>query len=207
MSVNYIRAKGRGYYRCTGRYNGGVEKRCSMSRTRRAEEAGAQVWEFVSEILTNPYRLAQGLEKMLENERQSATTEADEASWLKRIAELKAKQERLLDLHLEGDVTTEQFRAKSAELEDARMAAKDQLEAARSRLTRLKDLESSKDALISHYASLVPQGLAELSPEEKNRVYKMMRFHVFAHRDGTLSAEWGCNVLTTPPDSCRTWGR
>ena len=135
---------------------------------------------------------------MLENERQSATMEADEASWLKRIAEIQAKQERLLDLHLEGDVTTEQFRAKSAELEDARTAAKDQLEAARSCLRRLKDLERSKDALISHYASLVPQGLAELWPEEKNRVYKMMRFHVFAHRDGSLSAEWGCNVLTTP---------
>ena len=140
----------------------------------------------------------QGLEKILENERQSATMEADEASWLKRIAEIQAKQERLLDLHLEGDVTTEQFRAKSAELEDARTAAKDQLEAARSCLRRLKDLERSKDALISHYASLVPQGLAELWPEEKNRVYKMMRFHVFAHRDGSLSAEWGCNVLTTP---------
>ena len=41
MSVNYIRARGRGYYRCTGRYNGGVEKRCSMSRTRRAEVAPA----------------------------------------------------------------------------------------------------------------------------------------------------------------------
>jgi hypothetical protein len=89
----------------------------------------------------------------------------------------------------------------------ARIAAKDQLEAARSRLTRLKDIECSKEALISQYASLVPQGVAELSLEEKNRVYKMMGLRVFAYRDGTLTAEWGCNVLTTPPDGCCTRGR
>jgi hypothetical protein len=126
-----------------------------MSHTVRAEEADARVWEFVSEILTNPRRLTRGLEKMLENERQPSAGE-DEASWLKRIAEIDLKQERLLDLHLDGDITTEQFRAKSAELEAARTAVEGQLEAARSRLARLRDIEQSKDALISHYASLVP---------------------------------------------------
>ena len=206
MSVNYIRAKGRGYYRCTGRYNGGVEHRCSMSRTVRAEEAQGQVWTFVSEILTDPHRLARGLEKMLENERQPSTGE-DEVSWLKRIAETDVRQERLLELHLDGAITSEQFRVKSAELREARAAAEGQLEAARSRLSRLEDMERGKDALISHYASLVPQGLAELSPDEKNRVYRMMRLRVFADREGALTADWGCNVLPTPPGSGRTRGR
>ena len=206
MSVNYIPAKGRGYYRCTGRYNGGVEHRCAMSRTVRAEEAQGQVWGFVSEILTDPHRLTRGLEMMLENERQPSTG-GDEASWLKRIAETDVKQERLLDLHLDGAITTERFRVKSAELREARAAAEDQLEAARSRLSRLEDMERGKDALISHYASLVPQGLAELSPDEKNRVYRMMRLRVFADREGVLTADWGCNVLPTPPGSGRTRGR
>ncbi len=70
MSVNYIPARGRGYYRCIGRYNGGIVNRCSMSHTVRAEEAGAQVWDFVYGILTDPARLVHGLEKMLESERQ-----------------------------------------------------------------------------------------------------------------------------------------
>jgi Recombinase zinc beta ribbon domain len=204
--VNYIRAKGRGYYRCTGRYNGGIEARCSMSRTVRAEEAEMRVWKFVREILTNPDRLALGLEKMLENEPQPSTGE-DEASWLKRIAEIDLKQERLLDLHLDGDITTEQFRAKSADLEAARVAAESQLQAARSRLARLKDLKKSKDALISHFASLVPQAMSELSSEEKNQIYKMMRLHVLAQRDGTLIADWGCNVSPLPPGGCRTRDR
>jgi hypothetical protein len=108
---------------------------------------------------------------------------------------------------LDGDITTEQFRVKSAELEEARLAAEGQLEAARSRLARLKDLEQSKEALISHYASLVPQALTELASEEKNRIYKMMRLHVLAKRDGTLIADWACNILPPPPGSCRTPGR
>jgi site-specific DNA recombinase len=206
MSVNHIRAKGRGYYRCTGRYNGGIENRCLMSHTVRAEEAETRVWEFVSEILTNPHRLKRGLEKMLENERQPSMGE-EETPWLKRIAEIDLKQERLLDLHLDGDITTEQFRAKSAELEAARAAAEGQVEAARSRLARLKEIEVSKDALISHYATLVPQVLTGLSPEEKNQIYKKMHLHVVAQRDGTLIADWGCNVLPLPPGSCRTRGR
>ena len=206
MTVNHIRAKGRGYYRCAGRYNGGIESRCSMSRTVRAEEAETRVWGFVSEILTNPHRLAQGLEKMLENERQPSAGE-DDASWLRRITELDLKQERLLDLHLDGDITTEQFRTKGAELEEARAAAEGQLEAARSHLVRLKDIERSKDPLISHYASLMPQALSELSSEEKNRIYKMMHLQILAQRDGTLIADWGCNVLPQPPGSCRTPGR
>jgi site-specific DNA recombinase len=206
MTVNHVRAKGRGYYRCTGRYNGGIESRCSMSHTIRAEAAETRVWEFVSEILTNPQRLARGLEKMLEDESKPSAGE-DETPWLKRIAEIDLKQKRLLDMHLDGDITTEQFRAKSAELEEARLAAEGQLEAARSRLARLKDLEQSKEALISHYASLVPQALTELSSEEKNRIYKMMRLHVLAQRDGTLTADWACNILPQPPGSCRTPGR
>jgi len=64
MSVNYIAAKDRGYYRCTGRYNGGVENRCSASRTVRAEKAEAEIWEFVRSVLTDPALLVAGLENM-----------------------------------------------------------------------------------------------------------------------------------------------
>ncbi|MDQ3863519.1 MAG: recombinase family protein, partial [Actinomycetota bacterium] len=205
MSVNYIRAKGRGYYRCAARYNGGLRNACSMSRTMRAEEIGARVWEFVSEILANPSNLARGLERMIENERAPSAAE-DEAPWLKRIAEINLKQERLLDLRLGGDITSERFRAKSAELKGARATAQEQLEAYRSRLSRLKDLERGKEELVSHYAALVPQGLDEVSPAEKNQIYNMMNLRVFAHPDDTLIADWGCNISPLPPGSFRTLG-
>jgi hypothetical protein len=97
----------------------------------RAKVVGARVWNFVSEILTNPSNLARGLERMIENERAPSTAE-DEALWLKQIAALDLKHERLLDLRLDGDITPEQFRARSTELKDVRVAAQDQLEASRS---------------------------------------------------------------------------
>jgi len=142
---------------------------------------------------------------MIENERAPSAVE-DEAPWLRRIAEIDLKQERLLDLRLDGDITPEQFRARSAELKDARAAAQDQLEAARSRLSRLKDLERRKDALVSHYAALVPQGLDELSPAEKNQIYNMMNLRVFASPNDTLIADWGCNISPLLPGSFRTRG-
>jgi hypothetical protein len=160
----------------------------------------------VREILTNPSNLARGLERMIEHERAPSTAE-DEALWLKRIAEIDLKQERLLDLRLDGDITPEQFRARGTELKNARVAAQEQLEASRSRLSRLKDLERSKDTLVSHYATLVPQGLKELSPADKSKVYEMMHLRVFAHPDDTLIAEWGCNISPLPPGSSRTLGR
>jgi hypothetical protein len=89
----------------------------------------------------------------------------------------------------------------------ARAVSESQLQAARSRLARLEDLERSKDALLSHYASLVPEGLAELTSEEKNRVYKMMRLKVVAHRDDALVADWGCNDASTPLGNYRIRGR
>jgi hypothetical protein len=72
------------------------------------------------------------------------------------------------------------------------------LEATRSCHCRLKDIERGKDALVSHYASLVPRWLADLPPDERNRVYKTMRLRVLAHRDGTLIADWGCNISPLP---------
>jgi hypothetical protein len=91
-------------YELAARKAGNIAYRaCSMSRTMRAEVVGARVWNFVSEILTNPSNLAQGLERMIENERAPFTAE-DEALWLKRIAELDLKHERLLDLRLDGDI-------------------------------------------------------------------------------------------------------
>ncbi len=206
MGTNYIVSRNRAYYRCTGHYNGGFNKRCPMNRSLRADEAEEKVWEFVSGVLADPSRLARGLEKMLENERQPSAGD-DEASWLKKISEIEGKQERLLNLHLEGDITTVQFRTKSAELEEARATAESHIEAARSRLARLEDIKRDMAALISHYASLMPSHLQELSPEERRQVYKMMSLRVLAHSDDTLIADWGCNDATTPPGSCRIQGR
>ena len=51
---------------------------------------------------------------------------------------------------------------------------------------RLRDLERDKDVLLDHYAGLLPEALDGLAPEERHRVYKMLRLTVVARPDGTL---------------------
>jgi hypothetical protein len=206
MGTNGVVARNRFYYRCAGRYNGGLAA-CSASRYIQAEKAEAEVWEFVRGILTDPSRLAVGLEKMQDNEASSASAEDEEASWLKRISKIERKEERLLDLHLEGDISTEQFREKSAALQEAKEAAKANLKAARSRRARFESFERDKEALLEYHTRLVPEDLDGLTPEQRRTLYRMMRLMVSATPDGELTAEWCCNESTTPLGSFRTRGR
>jgi hypothetical protein len=206
MGTNSVVARNRFYYRCAGRYNGGLAA-CSASRYIQAQKAEAEVWEFVRDILTDPSRLAVGLEKMQDNEASNASVEDEEASWLKRISKIERKEERLLDLHLEGDISTEQFREKSAVLQEAKEAAKANLKAARSRRARYESFERDKEALLKYHARLVPEDLDGLTPEQRRTLYRMMRLTVLATPDSELIAEWSCNESTTPLDNFRTRGR
>ena len=200
MSTNHILSRSAAYYRCAGHYQGGLA-RCPANRTIRAEKAEAEVWEFVRGILTDPARLAAGLEKMQENEARTggASAEEEEASWLKRLSEIERKEERLLDLRLEGDITAEQFRARSGALRETKEAATAGLEAARARRSRREEFERDKEALLEYHARLVPEDLDGLTPEQRRTLYRMMRLKV-AVRDGALTtADWGCNDELTLP--------
>jgi len=192
MSTNHILSRSAAYYRCSGRYQGGFA-RCPANRSIRAEKAEAEVWEFVRGILTDPARLARGLEKMQENEARAggASAEEEEASWLKRLSKIEHKEERLLDLRLEGDITTEQFRARSGALRETKEAATAGLEAARARRSRCEDFERDKAALLEYHARLVPKDLDHSTSEQRRDLYRMMRLRIQA-RDGELvTADWG----------------
>ena len=160
-------------------------------------------------ILTDPERLAAGLEKMQENEARTggAAAEEEEASWLKRLPEIERKEERLLDLRLEGDTTAEQFRDRSGALRETEEAATAGVEAARARRSRREDFERDKEALLEYHARLVPEDLDGLVPEQRRTLYRMMRLKVAA-RDGALTtADWGCNDERKHPGSVRIRGR
>ncbi len=183
-----------------------MENRCFVTRTVWAEEAEAEVWEFVRSVLTDPARLVAGLEKMHENEAKSiagASTEVEEASWLNRISEIERKEERLLDLRLEGDITAEQFRAKSPALQENREAAKAGLEAVRLRRPRREDFERDKAALLEYHARLVPEDLDCLASQQRHTLYRIMRLNVLAHDGELIAVDWDCNASSRLPDSCK----
>ncbi len=50
----------------------------------------------------------------------------------------------------------------------------------------LKAEERDRDALLENYAEMMPEALDVLQPEERHRVYKMLRLRAVAFPDGSL---------------------
>jgi len=214
MATNFITPRKTGYYRCGRRYRVG-EYACSQGKNIRAEETEAAVWDFVSGILKDPERLRRGIDEMLDRERAltSRSPGDDEESWLKKLSELVAQEERLLDLYLEGKLEIGRYESRVSQIKQSRRTIEDELERIRNHAAHIERLEHDRNALVSHYSRIAADHLDELEPQERNRVYKMLGLTVLAHRDGSLEAKWALGVdpcrdnELLPPGSYRTPGR
>jgi site-specific DNA recombinase len=175
------------YYRCRTRHLEG-KGACSMSKNIRAEEAEHAVWSFVTTLLLNPEALREGLNEMMERERAGnhGNPEDEAAVWLDRLGALERKRANLQDMAAEGLITFDELRAKLAAVEETRQTARRELAALESRIERLRDLERDLDALLENYAEMMPEALDVLQPEERHRVYKMLRLRAVAFPDGSL---------------------
>ena len=214
MATNFITTRGTGYYRCGRRYRLGRGS-CRQGKNFRAEDAEALVWEFASGILKDPARLKRGLDEMLEQEKKLASRRPaeEEENWLRELAELDAREERLLDLYLDNKLGADRYGSRVAEIKRSRKTIQDELARVRDGAAHLEQLERDRDALLNHYAKIVPEGLDALGPEERNRIYRMLGLTVLAHGDGQLEVSWaleaglcGDNELLLP-GSCRILSR
>ncbi|HLL56529.1 MAG TPA: hypothetical protein VK359_01265, partial [Rubrobacteraceae bacterium] len=79
-----------------------------------------------------------------------------------------------------------ELRAKLADLEETRELVRNELEALEASQTRLRDLERNADTLLKCYLGMVPEALNKLTPEERHRIYKMLRLVVTVQPEGIL---------------------
>jgi len=86
----------------------------------------------------------------------------------------------------EGLITFDELRAKIAALEETRQTARRELATLEGRSERLRALERDRDTLLENYAEIMPEALDTLEPEERHRVYKMLKLRVVGFPDGTL---------------------
>jgi site-specific DNA recombinase len=177
------------YYSCASRREGKLSS-CSNRKTHRAERIEPAVWDLVSALLTDPERLRAGLDEMMERERRGVRGDPDHEArvWLERLAEADRMRAGYQELAAKGLLTIEELSARLEELEATRRTAADELEAIRRRAERLAGLEHDRDALMEFYAGAVPEDLERLGPEERRRIYGMLRLEVLARPDGTLEA-------------------
>jgi site-specific DNA recombinase len=174
------------YYRC--REGNRRKETCSNNRSIRSDKAHPAVWDLISDLLSDPERLRTGLEAMIEEQRQAlrGNPKHEIKVWLEKLAALDRKRSGYLDLAAEGILEREELRAKLAELQEARETVEKELRVIEGRKDHVQQLEHDRDALMEHYAGLVPESLNDLSPEERHQIYKMLRLEVLAYPDKSL---------------------
>jgi len=155
-----------------------------------ASDVERRVWEFVSDLLTDPEQLRADLDAMIEEERQGIDGEPEQEAkpWLSKLSQVESKRSRFQDMAAEGYITFEELGAKLSELEEVRATAVERLEAIRNYQERIEEMEQDRDALLESYALRAPEALDELTPEERHQVYRMLRLRSVVRIGGTLEA-------------------
>ncbi|HVF02112.1 MAG TPA: recombinase family protein [Rubrobacteraceae bacterium] len=175
------------YYRCNLRKNEGVDA-CEQAKHYRAGEMEARVWRAVSGILKDPEQLRADLEQMikLECEGRRGDPEREAKGWLDKLGEVDRKRSGFQEMAAEGVIAFDELRAKLAALDATRATAERELEAIKGRREHLEKLERDKETLLETYAALTPEALESLTPEERQKLYKMLRLRVIINLDETI---------------------
>lgn len=160
-----------------------------MSKNYRADEVEAAVWGLVSDLLKDPDLVCAGLEVMIRQEREGLRGDPDQEAktWAATLAEADNMRTGYQEMAAKGLMTFEELGARLKELEDTRETAEREMKALQGRKKRIEELERDREDLLSSYAGAVPQALGVLEPEERYRVYKMLRLSVVAHPDCSVT--------------------
>jgi hypothetical protein len=176
------------YYTCRSRYNTGSSRDCGNKKYLRAEQIEEQVWGFVRGLLRDPERIRAGLDRLIEEESTDSERdpERDAEFWSRKLTEVEVERRGYHRLAAKGHMIDEELVAALSELDEIREIAERELDAVRARGEALKRLEHDRDALMESYAGMVGGTLADLTPEERHRVYKLLRLGVRFRPDWPL---------------------
>ena len=192
------------YYRCSG-YDAHGREGCTNSRYASAMKLEGQVWDFVRKILLEPEQLRSDLERMIELKREGMRRDPEREAkhWLEKLSEVDQERRGFLRLAAKGRITDKELDEELCGLEETRKVAEREIEALRGYQERIDQLERDKEALLSQYAKLAPEALDSLTPEERHRLYKMLRLRVGVYKDGSLEVElaWSPALNETPGES------
>jgi site-specific DNA recombinase len=125
------------YYRCTRAY--GYDGECSHRKNHRADKLEPAIWELVSNLLKEPERIREGLERLIKEERQGmrGNPVQEHAAWLRKLTEVDLRRASLQDMAAEGLITFDELRTKLAALEETRELARRELASLQDRRDRL----------------------------------------------------------------------
>jgi hypothetical protein len=178
------------YYKCSRLLRFGKDG-CSPDRVRtnhRAEEVEQRVWEFVSDLMKDPERLREDLERMIELEKKASRGDPDREAkaWFDKLTEVETERRGYIKLAAKGHISEAELEVELAELDETCKTAQSELALIQNRKEIIEQLERDKEALLEHYANIAPEALDSLTAEERHQLYKMLRLSVVIRPDTNL---------------------
>jgi site-specific DNA recombinase len=181
----------RRYYYTCGKSNAD-KTACHHRKNHRAIDLEREVWDHVSGLMQDPEKLRDDLERMIELKREGLRGDPDREAkaWLEKLSEVNRKRAAFQDMAAEGLITFDELRTKLATLEETRETSERELAVLKGRRESLQQMEREKDTVLEHYITLAPEALDSLVPEERRKLYNMLRLRVFAYPVEPPEVEW-----------------
>ena len=144
------------------------------------------MWDFVSDLLTDPENIRSGMEALIEQERapEPRGLEREAKVWTKKLVEYSHLRSAYQDQQAAGLMTLQELGVKLEELENGRREAERELMTLKVHQQRVKELEKYRDALLQSMSEIMPGALEDLDGEEKNRLYQMLRLAITPSDEG-----------------------
>jgi site-specific DNA recombinase len=188
------------YYTCVRRRKLGKIWTCTQ-KSLVAIDAEATVWSFISDLLQDPKKISTGMNTLIAQERVTGPEDAAKEAkvWKQKIAECAHKRSAYQDQQAAGLMTLEELGSKLQELDDVRRLAQAELEALMRRQEHIEELEKDREALLKSMAEIVPDALEDLTSQERNKIYRMLRLEVAPVEEGyEVSGAFCSSGLTCP---------
>src|SRR5215217_5978978 len=189
LKTKTMMPEGRGpyhYYLCMRRFE--LRGMCSCTQKAiRAADAEEAIWEFISRLLKDPERIRLGMDRLINEERETASRgdpHSTAKAWADKAAECARLRAAYQDQQAAGLMTLKELGSKLSELDEMRHHAERELSALQDHQERVEQLEEDRDALIKEMAETAPDGLDSLAGEERNKVYRMLRLEVTPTPEG-----------------------
>jgi hypothetical protein len=146
-------------------------------------------------ILRSPFAgscmLCSDLDRAIEPERDGrrGDPEAEVRRWLGKLSEVDEERRGFLRLAANGRMNDNELDEELAQLDETRKVAEQEPEAVRPYSKRVETMELDREAVLEQYAALAPEALDALSPEQRHRLYRMLRLEVLVAKGRDLEIE------------------
>ena len=150
MQAHAVKSGGRVYHylRCPLNQRATLEK-CPVNARVPAERLEETVWRFVVGLLTDPWRMVEGVDRLIEEERSRLRGDPEqEMRGLRRqMRDLEVRRGRAQDAYLAGAFSVDELRARQQQLDEAKEAVLRELDLCEHRGEGLRKLVAYRDVL------------------------------------------------------------